>query len=150
MKKQHKSMALSIVQKFFGGVTTVVDGTGRTTVEVTRADSKDSVALDHTVCALAVACKRSLHADGIIIGTRTAYVIKGKKAWRYRLLESTAREIVSFDRHAGFAEGLYELVPPSGMDRLGEGNSGKTRNPSNRKVKMMHFTKNIRARLNKK
>jgi len=148
--KEGQSMALVIVRKFFPGVTEVNDGEKRIAVDVTIRDSNKSVALDHRHCALAIACKRSQHADGVIIGTKTAYIIKGKIATRYELLESTAREIVSFDRKAGFAPGLYDLVPPSKGRRIGEGGTGRTHNPSGRKVRMKHYTAGIRTMLSRK
>jgi hypothetical protein len=147
--KAPQSRALNIVRKFFPGVTRVNDGDNRIAVEVTVRDSNKSVALDHRHCALAIACKRSQHADGVIIGTKTAYIIKGKIATRYELLESTAREIVSFDRKAGFAPGLYDLVPPGKGRRLGEGQTGRTHNESTRKVRMKHYTAGIRTMLNR-
>ncbi|SRR6266436_263772 len=140
-------IALEIVRRYFPGVTSVADSAKGVTIEVTDNDNRSATPLDHRVCALAVACKRSLKADGVIVGTRTAYIIHGRKAIRYRLLESTAREIVSFDRGAGYYSGLYRLNAPCKSDRLGEPRHGKRSNKTDRKVRMRHITANIRTML---
>lgn len=147
MDKQ-KSMSLKIVRKFFSGVTNVRDAKGPATIEITETDNKKAVPLDHEVCALAIACKRSLQADGVLIGVKTAYIIHGHTATRYRLNETTAREIVSFDRHAGFFSGSYTLRAPCESDRIESGQpKGKTSNKTGRKVGIRHITANIRTRL---
>ncbi len=94
--------ALSIVKKYFPKVNRVIDADDRIIVEVTDADSKSKAVRDHNACAMAVACKRKMHADGVIIAVSTAYIVKGKKAIRYKVPESVAREIVSFDRDSYF------------------------------------------------
>lgn len=148
MKKKTPHLALRIVREYFPGVTTVSDATKPVIIEVTQRDSENSEALNHTACAYAVACKRQMKADGVIIGTKTAYIISGKRAVRYRMPESVAREIVSFDRRAGFAVGTYQLRAPSEWEQLGAVNTGKTHNPSDRKIKRFrHITSNIRTTL---
>ena len=143
-KKQHQS-ALSIVRMYFPGVEKVSDADKSIDIEVTEKDNRDSTPLDHAVCAFAVACKRTLKADGVLVGIKTAYVIFGKQALRYRLLESTSREIVSFDRHAGFVSGRYALRAPEPYAQLGYERTGRTRNTSGRKRGPMHVTKNVRT-----
>lgn len=154
MKKRQKPTSLRslmIVREYFPGVTEVNDAKGKATIEITEMDSKKAVPLDHEVCALAVACKRSLKADGVLIGINTAYVIHGHTATRYSLLETTSREIVSFDRHAGFFSGEYTLNPPCPSRRLGiERETGPKTNETGRNIKMRHVTANIRTKLGKK
>src|SRR4051812_10849704 len=104
--------ALGAVRQFFPHVKTIEDARATALIEVTPKDNSSSAIKDHHRCALAVACKRALRADGVLIGTRTAYVVHGERAHRFRLNESASREIVSFDRNAGFAPGIYMLRPP--------------------------------------
>jgi hypothetical protein len=143
MKKQKVSRALSIVRAYFPGVHTVVDGHRPITIVVTPEDNRDSVVLDHRNCALAVACKRQQKADGVIIGIKTAYLIKGKVATRYNLGESTSREIVSFDRNGGFFDGNYDLMPPE-ME-LGSYKPTGPKVTTGNKRRIKHFTKGIRS-----
>lgn len=146
--KKPKQRALGIVREYFPGVNQVSDATKAVTIEVTPKDSVESTVQSHTTCAYAVACKRQMKADGVIIGTKTAYIIHGKRAVRYRMNESVAREIVSFDRQAGFAVGIYQLRAPSEHECLGAMHSGRTHNPSDRRPKpFKHITSNIRAML---
>jgi hypothetical protein len=147
MNKPKKSRALSVVQGYFPGVHTVVDGHRPISIAVTPEDNRDSVVLDHRNCALAVACKRQQKADGVIIGVKTAYLIKGKVATRYHLRESTSREIVSFDRNGGFFDGSYDLMPP---DReLGTYKPTGPKMSSGNKRQVKHFTKGIRSFIHK-
>lgn len=140
------SKALSVVRQYFPGVTSVVDSSKGADIEVTGPDNKNSVSLDHSNCALAVACKRVLKADGVLVGTTTCYVIYGHRAVRYKLQESTSREIVSFDRHAGFYAGIYSLRAPSPQEQLGaKPHSGKEGVSGFRKPKFRHVTGGIRT-----
>ncbi len=106
--------ALNIVKKFFPSVEVVVDAHRNAAIEVTAKDSSSRAVRDHKACAMAVACKRKFHLDGVIISRSVAYLIKGKRARRFMLPDSISREVVSFDRGGGFAPGKYELssVPP--------------------------------------
>jgi len=143
--------ALFTVRQYFPGVTSVADATKGAEIEVTKADSNDSVQLDHSRCALAVACKRKFQADGVLVGTTTCYVIHGHRAIRFKLLESTSREIVSFDRHAGFFAGSYALRAPTPTEQLGAKGTGKTQNYSGfKKPKFRHVTGGIRTILGHK
>lgn len=145
--KKPRSNALRIVRQYFPGVAQVADAAKSAIIEVTPKDSTNSTVQNHTTCAYAMACKRQMKADGVIIGTKTAYIIHGKRAVRYRMNESVAREIVSFDRRAGFAVGVYQLRAPTESERLGAP-SGATHNPSERRAKLFrHLTSNIRASL---
>lgn len=106
--------AIQIVKRYYPDVTSVVDAKKAIKVEVTRADANSRAVKNHKECAMAVACKRQ-GADGAIICVKVAYLIKGTKAIRYSTPESVGREIISFDRNAGFEPGTYSLaaVPPS-------------------------------------
>jgi len=104
--------SLSIVKKFFPNVSSVADAKKPVHVEVTKKDSSSSTVKNHKGCAMAVACKRTFKLDGVIISVNRAYLVQGDKAVRYSLPESVSREVVSFDRQAGFAEGEYALVVP--------------------------------------
>jgi hypothetical protein len=140
--------ALQIVKKFFPEVKSVVDATRDTTIKVTVKDEKASHKLSHKACAMAVACKRTMNLDGVIISIRTAYLIKDKKATRYTLPDSVTREIVSFDRGGGFMPGEYEMRKPRKGQRLGEpGGHNKSRTGTGIKIRRHHFTSGIRTNL---
>lgn len=144
--------ALSTVKKFFPQVEEVTDATEPIDVEVTNLDSANSKLKHHAKCALAVACKRSEKADGVIVSVSTAYVIKGNQAIRYCLPDTAAREVVSFDRGSGYDPGMYHLRAPSKSQRLGKKSysTGKvSTNPAHkvRPFKQQHHTAKIRTSL---
>ena len=122
--------ALQLVKKFFPEVTHVVDASRNAAIEVTARDEKVANKKSHKTCAMAVACKRKFHLDGVIISINRAYLVKGKKARRFDLPPSVSREVVSFDRGAGFEAGEYELsrvAPGNRLDRpkhIGTAHSG--------------------------
>lgn len=142
--------AVSLVRKYFPQVEEVEDGNDRLEVEVTARDSNSAAARNHEGCAMAVACKRKLKADGVIVSLGVAYIIKGKLATRYRVTGSVQREIVSFDRNAGFAEGNYPLVPFSPTDRLGESRKTGPHKVTGTPRKTLHHTAGVRTVLGSK
>src|SRR5262245_17263448 len=120
MKSKTKfSHSLYIVRRFYPKVTTVVDADNPVTVEVTFHDNNHGAVKSHRTCALAIACKRFFKADGVIIGQGTSYIVHGTMATRFKNTETVTREIVSFDRKAGFDVGRYNLSPPSPCNRIG-------------------------------
>jgi hypothetical protein len=145
--------ALRVVQQFFPQVTIIEDSSECVEIEVTKQDDKTATKKDHKTCAMAVACKRKLGLDGVIISINTAYLVKGRTAKRYRLPVSVAREVVSFDRGGGFAPGQYRLsrVPKSlRLDakkprrKLGRGKTGGA------DKEFIHHTAGIRVVLGSK
>jgi hypothetical protein len=142
-----KSRALAIVRKYFPKVEEVADGDKAINVEVTKADSNSAAVRNKEGCAMAVACKRKTKADGVLVARSVAYIIKGKTATRYDVPQSVQKEIVSFDREAGFAPGNYQLVPTSPANRFGEyrGYSPKTR--MGKAPRFSHHTTGIRTAL---
>lgn len=139
--------ALSTVQKFFPGVRRVVDADRGAKIEVMPADSTSRGIKNHEACALAVACKRQMNLDGVIISRSKAYLVKGRVARRFNLSPSASREVVSFDRGAGFAPGEYLLSPIGPKARLGvrqgSGKDQSTGNGPNKKFR--HLTANVRT-----
>lgn len=143
--------SISRVRKFFPNVQFVRDAKEPIEIEVTKGDSNAKAVKDHTACAMAVACKRKLKLDGVIVSRCAAYLIKDKIAMRYAVPSSVTREIVSFDRGADFAPGDYYLLPPKESQLLGQrahrpskdraeaGNGKKRHKP--------HVTTGIRAAL---
>jgi hypothetical protein len=91
---------------------------------------------------MAVACQRMFHADGMIIGKQTAYLIKGTKAVRFSLPESVRKEIVSFDRGSGFEPGEYQLSKP--VHILGSPGGRSKKKTSLGKKHHIHVTQNVR------
>ena len=147
--KQTNYKALRTIRTFFPLVAKVKDADNQMIVNVTREDIAKSNIKDHKTCALAVCCQRSFHADGVIIGLTTAYIIKGNTAHRFKLPGSIGREITSYDRGAGYDEGEYLLVPPCPSERLGayrkSGPSGRStgRGPKH----FRHITGRVRTTL---
>jgi hypothetical protein len=147
--------ALYIVKQFFPKVTKVNDASADLAIEVTKQDNKDSRVRDHNECAMAIACRRKFHADGVIISIDRAYIVKGNVATRYTLPESVRREIVSFDREAGFREGEYRLKAVARSVQLGEWRGEKTSDSSKShsggiKKRFTHITEGIRTALGSK
>ena len=142
------STVLNKVKKYFPNVKTVTDATRNAVIEVTTKDTKDSKVKKHTECALALACKRKFHLDGVIISRKVSYLIKGNKARRFATPESVAREIVSFDRGAGFEPGTYELAKVPKSDLMGLRNRPQYKKDREVKEKRrIHITNNVRVRL---
>lgn len=138
--------ALKVVQKFFPKVQSIVDANRNALIEVTAKDASSRAVKDHSGCAMAVACKRKFHLDGVIISRSVAYLVKGKQARRFKLPESVSREVVSFDRGSGFAPGKYELakVPPCAI--LGARPENRPRSDRNTQPKRKrHITTNVRS-----
>lgn len=145
------SHALTMVQKYFPDVKEVHDADENATVEVTANDSKVARVKDHNNCAMAVACKRVFNARGVIVAVGTAYIIKKEGCIRYSLPESVSREIISFDRKAGFAEGTYSLTKPRPSHRLGSQQGAKKWNKgANKRKPFKHFTTGIRVAIGRK
>ncbi len=140
------SNALHIVHQFFPAVTLVRNAKEPVVIEVTKHDNNSAKVKNHQACAMAVACKRAEKADGVIVSVVTAYVIKGNLATRYHLPESVSREVVSFDRNAGFAPGEYVMNAPEPNQRLGSYKGGhKPANGKGKKLVRKHITSGIRS-----
>ncbi len=141
--------ALNLVRNYFPKVNDVRDAIKPTIVSVTPNDNKIANLKSHKTCALAVACKRTFKADGVLIGLTISYVIKGKIAYRYKNTDTISREITSFDRKAGFATGLYQLTPISPSNRLGVSkvNPNRPSGAKGGKSRFMHFTTGVRTAL---
>lgn len=137
--------ALRIVQQFFPQVKSVVDAKELIRIRVSPQDGITGKGKAHDGCALAVACKRLFHLDGAIVSTGTAYLVKGHKATRYQVPNAVSREIVSFDRGAGFAPGTYALYSPTPMGRDRE--HAPSQGASRKREKPRHMTTGIRAML---
>lgn len=148
--------ALRIVKKHFPEVNQVIDAKTDINIEVTKHDDEVSRRKDHEGCAMAVACKRKLHLDGVIIARSIAYLIKGNKATRFLVPERAAREVISFDRGGGFDPGIYKLDKPAGNQRLGHVAGGQVhghqRGENKGKLvsaRKIHRTQNVRTILGK-
>ena len=139
---------LDNVRRFFPKARVVKDARVDSYIEVTRKDLNSAHVRDHKTCAMAVACKRKFHADGVLISVGVAYVVMGDTFTRYRVPESVGREVVSFDRNGGFRPGEYHLRAPSRSQRLGATRYKRTgkKNPHTQ-GHFRHFTDDIRASL---
>lgn len=148
-KKARVQGALGIVTKFFPKVRKVTDATEKALIEVTTRDAQSKAVKHHNACVMAVACKRKFNLDGVIISRSVAYLIKGDEATRYHIPSSVAREIVSFDRGAGFETGNYELSAIGKASRMGA-RAGRELDPererkSKDKQRFRHLTTNVRS-----
>lgn len=130
MSNKPGSMSLKVVQKYFPHVKSVKDAKSNIKIEVTKQDDKMATRKAHKNCAMAVACKRKMKLDGVIISVGTAYMVKGDRATRFHLPERVSREVVSFDRGGGFDTGVYQLDKPCPSNRLGSPNNSRGRHGS--------------------
>lgn len=147
------SRSLAIVQGLFPEVKKLVDAKKDAKIEVTKADTKSATVRNHKACAMAVACKRKLNLDGVIMSISTAYLVKGDIATRYMVPPSVSREIVAFDRNAMFEPGEYLLKAPKGENLMGAGRHGTipSESPESRSgnfaKRFTHRTGGVRASL---
>ena len=121
------------LNKHFPGLRHVKDAKGRLVVTVAARDKAAAKKLRHKECALALACRRQFHLDGVLIARSRAYLVKGDTATRYELPMAIQKEIVSFDRGGGFDPGQYALLKPARL--LGPGGGGRTRKSRSRTAK---------------
>lgn len=144
--------ALHNVRKFFPKVTRVTDATKGLEIEVTKQDDKISRRNDHAGCVMAVACKRELKLDGVIMARSIAYLVKGDEAVRYDVPERVSREIVSFDRGGSFEPGTYALDEPTYKlgHSHGSGGVNKRQHAGGMAKRFRHMTSNIRTVLNRR
>lgn len=138
--------ALAIVRKYAPSVRHVEDATEDLDIEVTKRDLGKRK--DHNGCVLAEACKRQEKATTAIISRSAAYIVKGDTATRYLVTPTISREIVSFDRGAGFETGDYTLKRPCDSRRLGNYTPGRDMgNGPGKKRRKPHVTENVRESL---
>lgn len=143
--------ALEVVQKLYPNVSKVKDATKDIEIEVTVADTQSKAVRNHKECAMAQACYRTHIAEAAIIARKVVYLIKGDVATRYITPESVTREIVSFDRNAGFSPGVYHLRRPSESIKLGSLRPPHQKlNKRKNSSKLLHKTINIRSDLRDK
>jgi len=151
VNKPGQTVALKIVQKSYPQVTKVVDAKKPVVITLTPEDSQVGQKRDHKHCAMALACQRQEHADGVIMSMKAAYIIKGSTAFRYIVPASTSREVVSFDRSGGFNPGQYQLSAPTSSNKLGHWYGGplgpRYRKPV-KKLRVRHVTNGVRTSLN--
>ena len=88
-------------------------------LKIAKADVHDSTPGDPANCAVAVACKRLIGADEVLVYKTRAYVRKGNTWTRYMVPKSIQGEIRAFDRGAEFVPADYTLTPPTQGERLG-------------------------------
>ncbi len=83
--------------------------------DISRADRKEPAD-----CAMARACRRSLHAKEVRVHLGRVYVRQNEGNWqRYLTSPALRTEIISFDRGGGFQSGEYVLRAPQATKRLG-------------------------------
>lgn len=137
--------ALDIVQIYHPEVTSVRDARKNVSIEVTAEDCRKGNSKSPSACAMAKAFCRTY--DGAIISIGSAYLIKGKKALRYKTPGTVGREIVSFDRNTNFSPGKYHLAAPAPSMRLGahSNNNSGSRTSKNKIKERHHITTDVRA-----
>jgi|SRR5262245_2105092 len=143
MKKGDNYSALKLVQKYFPQVQMVVDSNKPCVIEVNAEDASSRDLRNPAACSFARACKRTFTADGVIVGLTKSYIIINQKAVRFSNPETVTREIVSFDRMAGFMPGIYTLSAISPCMRLGTMHRGGG-NSGTKGKRRRHVTANVR------
>jgi hypothetical protein len=141
---------LRIVNRQFPNVTKVEDAKYPLEIEVLKADVTKSKRKDMNQCAMAQACKRVYHADGVIMARSTAYLVKGDLAVRFKVPNTVSREITSFDRGGEFSTGIYMLSVPCHADTLARkeergDNKSKGGSKKPKGIRKYHLTQGIRA-----
>ena len=137
--------ALRNVKRYFPQVKHVRDAKEPLDVHVSLGDVKNSKRKALAGCALAVACKRENSLDGAIVSRARVYLIKGDEAVRYKTGCRIEREIVSFDRGAGFEPGEYTLPVPGPTEVLDRTSHGGGQHKPNRGIrKKPHMTTQVR------
>jgi hypothetical protein len=141
-----RSAALAIVQKFYPQVTKIVDAKKPLSVEVQRRDVSNVNRRKHNKCVFAEVCKREDIADGVVIALKTAYIVHGETATRYKQNESVTREIVAFDRSGSFEPGKYTFRPPATTEKLGayRDTPGRKRKNKFKRAGFRHVTAEVR------
>lgn len=135
---------LSVVNKYYPHVTTVIEAPQPLRVEVVAGDGLGGRG-KHEFCALAQACKRLPHVDYALISRSVAYLISSNTAFRYLIGPAIQRELISFDRGAGFTPGVYELKAVPRYKQLGyEPHARSGKKHKNSKKKFRHITVNVR------
>lgn len=138
--------SLKLVQRYFPDVNRVEDAVKPVTIEVTKKDTKTAAVRDHRACAAAVACKRQLDCDGVIISRAIAYLIKANVATRYEVPVSLSKEVVAFDRGGVFEPGEYRLKKPYHGVALGVARTHRSNTHKRGKKKAAyHITTNVRT-----
>jgi hypothetical protein len=141
------SRTLRMVQRHFENVTTVTDAKEDVIVTVLPKDVSWAAHKNHSHCALARACTRS-GCDAAIISRSTAILINRGRAARYMLSSAAAREIVAFDRGAGFSPGEYLLKAPPKTQRLGKRAGSPPRGKITGERRRYVLTEGLRSSLN--
>lgn len=136
-------LALQIVQRYHPEVTEVVDAKKGITVRVSSADCKAGSPKDPSACAMAHALCRTY--DGALISLWSAYLIKGKRATRYRVPPYVARELIVFDRNKRFEPGTYSLMPIQPSQRLGVDRSQPNKHNYPKRRAPAHITTGVRS-----
>ena len=144
MKRKQTVKPPRSLKRMFPNMTSIVDAKAPVEVHVNKRDCDGATPLDLGHCAMARAAMREFKVDAVVIGISTSYLIKGKKAIRFKTPSSVQREIVSFDRHHDFQPGTYRLVPHAPALRLGY-QGGKKRSTTRHNAKrVIHKTALVR------
>lgn len=138
-------MLLRSLKKYFPDLKRVRDAERGTMIEVTARDEATAKKKHLKECAMAIACRRKMGLDGVLISRSRAYLVKDGVATRYELPISVQKEVISFDRGGGFDLGEYGLLKPS--HKIGEGGGGKggAHRSTAAAKKPRHLTGKIRA-----
>lgn len=103
-------------------------------------------------CAVAKACKRSLHALEVRVHLSRVYIRSNKMNWqRYLTPNSLRQEIIAFDRGGQFEPGVYKLgrlQPSKRVTGKAQGSRTSTqtkKKPNQGKKRAYHVVKNVRT-----
>ena len=110
----------------------VIDAKKPLTIHVNKKDIDNAEKKDPAYCAVALACRRELHAVEVRVHLSRTYIRTNKSNWvRYFTPPAMRNEIVIFDRGGRFLEGEFTLSPitPSKQKR---GQQGSKKNQNNK------------------
>lgn len=107
----------------------VIDAKRPINVEVNSFDIAQSTRKNAKCCAFACAARKIQGVQKAYFFRSAAYLEFATKLVRYRLPGSIQKEIVSFDRGGGVAEGRYTLVPFAKTNGIGARTKQAPRDP---------------------
>ena len=120
MRKRHTGRSLTVVQKYFPDVKSIVDGHRPIVLTVTNKHVTRGVKRDPKNCPAALAVNELRpKPDGALVHKHVAYIVRGDTAERYMVPVATRDAIVQEDLSGDFKPGLYVLTPPTLGNQLG-------------------------------
>ena len=122
----------------------VKDGKTNIALLVTSGDIKKAVPKDQTLCAAAIACKRSLGCTEARVHIGRTYLRFNGHWERYHTSPSLRNEVIAFDRGGKFEPGEYYLMKMQKSKATGKRQGSTKPNVGKSKRMKYHTLTNIR------